>query len=85
MAIQMGESPLTLPFKSASSLYLVLRQPSAIAHLAHDENLTEIATRLEVFLSGNWQELAAGKDWLNLEQLLEWWTLSPTASDESQA
>jgi segregation and condensation protein A len=35
---------------------------------------------LEGFISQHWQELSAGKDWLNLEQLLEWWTLSPAAS-----
>jgi segregation and condensation protein A len=56
---------------------------STIAHLAHDENLTEIATRLEALLSRNWGELSAGKDWLNLEQLLEWWTLFSTVSPEA--
>lgn len=33
----------------------------AIAHLAHDENLTETAAKLDSFLSQHWQELAAGK------------------------
>jgi segregation and condensation protein A len=51
----------------------------AIAHLAHDENLTEVALQLEAFIERYWHKLSAGKDWLNLEQLLEWWTLSPDA------
>lgn len=57
----------------------------AIAHLAHDENLTELAMHLEGFISKHWQELSAGKDWLNLEQLLEWWTLSPATSDRADS
>lgn len=83
MATQLGEAPLRSRSKPARSMSRT-QTAKAIAHLAHDENLTEIATRLDTFLSGHWKELAAGKDWLNLEQLLEWWTLSPTASDESE-
>lgn len=82
MAAQLGEAPFRSRSKPPRSLSRT-QAAKAIAHLAHDENLTEIATRLDVFLSGHWKELAAGKDWLNLEQLLEWWTLSPTASDET--
>ncbi|HEY9711691.1 MAG TPA: segregation/condensation protein A [Oculatellaceae cyanobacterium] len=83
MATQLGEAPLRSRSKPARSMSRT-QTAKAIAHLAHDENLTEIATRLDTFLSGHWKELAAGKDWLNLEQLLEWWTLSATASDESE-
>jgi segregation and condensation protein A len=83
MATQLGEAPLRSRSKPTRSMSRT-QTAKAIAHLAHDENLTEIATRLDTFLSGHWKELAAGKDWLNLEQLLEWWTLSPTASDESE-
>lgn len=78
MAKQLGETPTNSrslrPRPQSRS-----QAAKAIAHLAHDENLTELATRVEEFLSNHWQELSAGKDWLNLEQLLEWWTLSPAA------
>ncbi len=84
MAVQLGETPLpprVLRPRSQSRS----QAAKAIAHLAHDENLTEIATRLEVFLSRHWQEISAGKDWLNLDQLLEWWTLSPIALDKADS
>jgi segregation and condensation protein A len=84
MSAQLGEDPLRSRSKPPRSVSRT-QAAKAIAHLAHDENLTEIATRLEVFLSRHWQELAAGKDWLNLDQLLEWWTLSPLASDEADS
>jgi segregation and condensation protein A len=81
MAAQLGEAPLrqrTLRPRPQSRT----QAAKAIAHLAHDENLTEIAMRLEGFLSTHWQKIAAGKDWLNLDQLLEWWTLTPAASEQ---
>lgn len=82
MATQLGETPL--PSRSLRPRNQSRSQAAkAIAHLAHDENLTEIATKLEIFLSRHWQEIAGGKDWLNLDQLLEWWTLSPVALDEA--
>jgi segregation and condensation protein A len=83
MAAQLGEnnlSPRPKPPRAASRT----QTAQAIAHLAHDENLTEIAARLEVFLYEHWQQLSAGKDWLNLDQLLEWWTLPLVALDEAQ-
>lgn len=82
MAQQLGEPPSRPRSKQPRSMSRT-QAAKAIAHLAHDENLTEIATKLEVFLSRHWRELSAGKDWLNLDQLLEWWTLSPAASDEA--
>ncbi len=82
MAAQLGEVPS--PSRALRPRPQSRTQAAkAIAHLAHDENLTEIATRLEVFISRHWQKIAAGNDWLNLDQLLEWWTLSSTASDEA--
>lgn len=83
MSAQLGETsliPRPKPPRAASRT----QTAQAIAHLAHDENLTEIAARLEVFLYRHWQQLAAGKDWLNLDQLLEWWTLPSVALDEAQ-
>ncbi|MGQ4647704.1 segregation/condensation protein A [Lyngbya aestuarii] len=79
MAAQLGEAPAKSCSKQSRSLSRI-QAAKAIAHLAHDENLTDIATGLEVFLSDNWQQLTGGKDWLNLDQLLEWWTASTTAS-----
>lgn len=84
MAAQIGETPLRPRSKQPRSLSRT-QAAKAIAHLAHDENLTEIAQRLDVFLSRHWQELSAGKDWLNLDQLLEWWTLLPVAMDEADS
>ena len=46
----------------------------AIAQLAHNENLTEIASELEQFLLGQWSELSQGQDWLNLDQLVAYWS-----------
>ncbi len=82
MATHLGEVPSRSRSKQPRSLSRT-QAAKAIAHLAHDENLTEIATQLEVFLSRHWQKLSAGKDWLNLDQLLEWWTLSSEALDEA--
>jgi segregation and condensation protein A len=81
MASQLGEAPLRPRAKQPRPMSRT-QATKTIANLAHDENLTEIATKLDVFLSRHWHELSAGKDWLNLDQLLEWWTVSPLASDE---
>ncbi|PSO77748.1 MAG: segregation/condensation protein A [Cyanobacteria bacterium QS_4_48_99] len=43
-----------------------------ITQLAHNENLTEVATQLEQFLSFLLPQLALEQDWLHLEQLLDW-------------
>jgi len=83
MAAQLGENSLT-PRPKPPRAVSRTQTAQAIAHLAHDENLTEIAARLEVFLYRHWQQLSAGKDWLNLDQLLEWWTLPSDALDEAQ-
>jgi segregation and condensation protein A len=81
MASQLGEAPVRSRAKQPRPMSRT-QATQSIVNLAHDENLTEIATKLDVFLSRHWQELSLGKDWLNLEQLLEWWTVSPLASDE---
>lgn len=49
----------------------------AIAQLAHQENLTEVAQELEQFLLNQWTEVAQGQDWVELDRLLEQWTQSP--------
>ncbi len=55
------------------------RQPSlqsmkAALELAHQENLTEVASELEQVLRLMTPELNLEKNWLNLEQLVELWT-----------
>lgn len=82
MATQLGELPVRSRQKAPRALSRS-QASSTIAHLAHDENLTEIATRLETLIFRNWQQVSAGKDWLNLDQLLEWWTLLSTVSPEA--
>lgn len=55
-----------------------------IAELAHQENLTETATKLEQLLRERWPELDT--DWLDLEQLLGLWSnLMATEAPESLA
>ncbi|NJK39072.1 MAG: segregation/condensation protein A [Oscillatoriales cyanobacterium RM1_1_9] len=43
----------------------------AIAQLAHQENLTETAAKLDQLLA--MQKLQFGEGWIDLEQLLAWW------------
>lgn len=45
----------------------------AIAQLAHQENLSEIAAALETFLDQYWDELGEPLLWLDFEALLEEW------------
>lgn len=45
----------------------------AIAQLAHQENLSEIAAALEQFLDTYWDSLEDDQLWLDFEQLIEAW------------
>ncbi|MDJ0706479.1 MAG: ScpA family protein [Leptolyngbyaceae cyanobacterium MO_188.B28] len=45
----------------------------AIAQLAHQENLSEIAAALEAFLNDYWDQLGEALDWIDFESLLELW------------
>lgn len=45
----------------------------AIAQLAHQENLSEIAAALEIFLDQYWDEANDDLLWLDFEQLLQAW------------
>jgi segregation and condensation protein A len=47
-----------------------------ISQLAHQENLTELASRLEQFLTFELPQLAPEKTQIDLEELLNWWTQS---------
>ncbi|MEC4893262.1 MAG: segregation/condensation protein A [Oscillatoria sp. PMC 1051.18] len=46
----------------------------AIAQLAHDENLTEVAAQLEQFLTANLSQFPSAQDFIHLEHLLDLWT-----------
>lgn len=49
----------------------IAKEAKAIAELAHEENLVETATDLELFLANQWEEIA--REWLEFQQLLEIW------------
>lgn len=46
----------------------------AIAQLAHQENLSEMAVALEQFFIDHWETIAKGKNWLDFDLLLELWS-----------
>lgn len=48
----------------------------AIAQLAHQENLSEIAAALEQFLGNHWQEVSQGEEWVDFDALLDLWVNS---------
>lgn len=48
----------------------------AIAELAHQENLSEMATALEQFFADHLTDVEATQNWLDFEFLLELWTQS---------
>lgn len=52
----------------------------AIAQLAHNENLTELAAQLERFLYFNIPQLSPDKNCVDWEQLLQWWQTSEDVS-----
>ena len=55
----------------------------AIAQLAHNENLTELAAQLENFLHLNLTQLASDKDYIDWEQLLQRWQLKESTQVET--
>lgn len=44
-----------------------------IAQLAHHENLSEIAAALEQFLTDYWPQLSDDDEWIEFEELLDYW------------
>lgn len=45
----------------------------AIAALAHQENLSEMAVAIEQFFLDHWTAVAQGKDWIDFDLVLEFW------------
>ena len=63
----------------------------AIAQLAHQENLSEMALVLEQFFAEHWAGTALAQDWLDFELLLELWSQiksesgNPALDNEAEA
>ena len=57
-----------------------VRTLKAALELAHQENLTEVAGELEKVLQSKAAELHLGESWMNLEQLVEWWSQTKSVS-----
>jgi segregation and condensation protein A len=55
----------------------------AIAELAHQENLSEIAAVLEQFLLDHWEILSQHQEWIDFELLLGHWASSQPQDTES--
>jgi segregation and condensation protein A len=55
-----------------------------ISHLAHNENLTELATEIEQFLMREASQLTPEQDWVSLEQLTAWWKQEKENSSEPE-
>lgn len=58
-----------------------IRTLKAALELAHQENLTAVAGELEQVLQTKTAELHLGENWMNLEQLVEWWSQTQSISD----
>jgi segregation and condensation protein A len=56
----------------------------AIAQLAHQENLSEVAAALAEFLQSSWKEVSQGQDWIDFESLLEVWSNSQPQKNSGQ-
>lgn len=61
-----------------------VRTLKAALELAHQENLTEVAGELEQVLQAKAAELDLGESWMNLEQLVEWWSQTKSVSVKDQ-
>lgn len=56
----------------------------AIAQLAHQENLSEVAAALEQFLQESWEQVSCGAEWIEFELLLQVWVDSTKAAELQQ-
>ncbi|MEC4983447.1 MAG: segregation/condensation protein A [Oscillatoria sp. PMC 1068.18] len=54
----------------------------AIAQLAHDENLTEVAAQLEQFLTNNLSQFPSAEEFIDLEHLLDLWISNKHKSED---
>ncbi len=56
----------------------------AIAQLAHNENLTELAAQLECFLYSTLPQIAPERDYVDWEQLLHFWQTQDQKTDTQE-
>ncbi|HEY9909777.1 MAG TPA: ScpA family protein [Thermosynechococcaceae cyanobacterium] len=56
----------------------------AIAQLAHQENLSEMALTLEQFFTEHWASSGSAQEWLDFELLLEMWSHKSSLSNETE-
>lgn len=68
------------PKKTATSRRAAMR---AIAQLAHNENLTELAMQLEEFLFCNFLKLEPQENFVNWEKLLSYWEQTQSNDEHS--
>ncbi|MEO1145346.1 MAG: ScpA family protein [Cyanobacteria bacterium J06638_22] len=57
----------------------------AIAQLAHQENLSEMAEALDRFLATEWQQIRPDEEWTDFETLLQYWIESDIGQQVRQA
>ncbi len=57
----------------------------AIAQLAHQENLLEVAASLDHFLNQYWEDLDQQQNWLDFEVLLQLWTAAQPQPSHTDA
>lgn len=81
LASQMEESSEQSQEKSRSRSPSKRETAKMISHLAHNENLTELATELEQFLKQATSWFAHPLDWMSLEQLTAWWAQETDKKD----
>lgn len=64
-----GGRPYRLPPGGKSTAKTV----AALRELASQDNLSDIAAAVEQFLQATWSRLPEGRDWLELDELMEQW------------
>ncbi|WP_199247451.1 segregation/condensation protein A [[Phormidium] sp. ETS-05] len=67
-----GGRPYRLPPGGKSTAKTV----AALRELASQDNLSDIAAAVEQFLQATWSGLPEGRDWLELDELMERWHLA---------
>jgi segregation and condensation protein A len=55
-----------------------------IAQLAHQENLTEMASQLEQFFQSHLPHIVPQQDWIDLEELLNWWNQANSSQSDDR-
>jgi segregation and condensation protein A len=57
----------------------------AIAALAHQENLSEMAVAIEQFFTEHWTTVAQGEDWIDFDLVLEFWVALKAQNPQAEA